>query len=155
MKTLIRLLMAGSVMAVATQAFADRPVMAESRMLASYRQECASCHMAYPPDFLSKLAWGRVMSSLSSHYGVDASLDAATVAEISTWLNQTGGTYKRVVEASRDDRITTTSWFTRKHREIQPNVYQRASIQSPARCVACHTGVERGIFSDDFVRIPK
>jgi nitrate/TMAO reductase-like tetraheme cytochrome c subunit len=155
MKALIRMFMMGAVMVVATQVSAGRPVIAEFRMLASYRQECASCHMAYPPDFLSKAAWARVMGSLSHHYGVDASLDADTVTEITNWLKQTGGTYKRAVEASKEDRLTTTSWFVRKHREIQPNVYQRASIQSPARCVACHTGAERGVFSDDFVRIPK
>jgi nitrate/TMAO reductase-like tetraheme cytochrome c subunit len=155
MKILTQAVLLGGLLLSALQAQAGRPVMAEHQMLASYRQECASCHMAYPPDFLSKTAWRRVMGSLSKHYGVDASLDAQTVAEITQWLDRTSGTYKRTVESSAGDRLTTTEWFLRKHREISSSVFQRASIQSPSRCVACHVSADRGIFSDDLVRIPK
>lgn len=134
---------------------ASKPMMPEARMLPSYKQECGTCHMAYPPGFLSKPAWGRVMSSLSRHYGTDASLDDQQVKEISQWLNQNAGTYKRVVSSSKEDRLTTTEWFVRKHREIKPSVFQRAAIKSPANCAACHTTAAKGDFEEDNVRIPK
>ena len=91
----------------------------------AYVQECASCHMAYPPGLLPAASWQRLMGGLNQHYGSDASLDAATVQQLSTWLQTHAGTYKR------------------------------AAIQSAAHCMACHAGAERGDFDDDKVRIPK
>ncbi len=140
---------------VSSATYAGKPMMPETQMPPIYKQECGTCHMAYPPGFLSKPAWGRVMSSLSSHYGTDASLDDQQVKEISQWLNQYAGTYKRVVNSSKEDRITTTEWFIRKHREVNPNVFQRAAIKSPANCAACHTTATKGDFEEDNVRIPK
>lgn len=144
-----------TMLATARHAHADQPTMTEAQMLPKYRQECAGCHMAYPPGFLSKSAWTRIMSGLEKHYGSDASLDEASVREISKWLGQHAGSYKRVTESSPQDRITTTVWFERKHREIKPEVFKRASIKSPANCAACHVKADQGNFSEDFVRIPK
>lgn len=144
-----------AMLATSRQAHADQPTMTEAQMLPKYRQECAGCHMAYPPGFLSKSAWTRIMNGLEKHYGSDASLDEASVREISKWLGQHAGSYKRVIESSPQDRITTTAWFERKHREIKPEVFKRASIKSAANCAACHVKADQGNFSDDFVRIPK
>ena len=120
-------------------------------------QECASCHMAYPPGLLPAASWQRLMGGLNQHYGSDASLDAATVQQLSTWLQTHAGTYKRAraEEPPPEDRITRTRWFARKHEDIAPAVYKRAAIQSAAHCMACHAGAERGDFDDDKVRIPK
>jgi hypothetical protein len=41
---------------------------------------------AYPPGLLPAPSWQRVMGNLSKHYGTDASLDAATVQELTGWL---------------------------------------------------------------------
>ena len=97
------------------------------------------------------------MGGLNQHYGSDASLDAATVQQLSTWLQTHAGTYKRAraEEPPPEDRITRTRWFARKHEDIAPAVYKRAAIQSAAHCMACHAGAERGDFDDDKVRIPK
>ncbi|MFZ9480846.1 MAG: diheme cytochrome c [Burkholderiaceae bacterium] len=155
MNPLIKILAISLIVSTATMAYASKPMMAEAQMLAQYRQECSGCHMAYPPEFLSKPAWTRVMNSLSRHYGTDASLDPVTVKEISAWLHQHAGTYKRAVASSKEDRLTTTPWFIRKHDKIDATVYQRASIKSPANCAACHTAAHRGDFDDHNVRIPK
>ena len=64
-------------------------------------------------------------------------------------------TYKRVSEEPPQDRITTSSWFERKHREVAPQVWKRAAIGSRANCAACHTGADKGDFDDDNIRIPK
>ena len=100
-------------------------------------------------------SWSRMMQGLDQHYGTDASLDAAMVRQISTWLAAHAGTYKRVREAPPQDRITQSSWFERKHREVEPAVWKRAAVGSPANCMACHTRADQGDFDDDRVRIPK
>ncbi len=81
-----------------------------------YRQECGSCHMAFPPGLLPAVSWQRIMQGLDKHYGVDASLEAADIQAISQWLQGNSGTYKRVAEAPPEDRITRSAWFARKHR---------------------------------------
>ena len=124
-------------------------------LLPKYQQECAACHLAYPPGMLPAASWKRVMANLPRHYGTDASLDPATVKELSTWLGANAGTYKRVSEEPPQDRITTSSWFERKHREVAPQMWKRAAIGSRANCAACHTGAAKGDFDDDNIRIPK
>ncbi|WP_029524647.1 diheme cytochrome c [Polaromonas glacialis] len=124
-------------------------------LLPKYQQECAACHLAYPPGMLPATSWKRVMANLPRHYGTDASLDPATVKQLSTWLGANAGTYKRVSEEPPQDRITTSSWFEGKHREVAPQVWKRAAIGSRANCAACHTGADKGDFDDDNIRIPK
>ena len=136
-------------------AWANSRQMPESSMLPAYKQECAGCHMAYPPGMLPASSWSRMMKGLDQHYGTDASLDPAMVRQISVWLEAHAGTYKRVREAPPQDRITQSAWFERKHRDIEPAVWKRASIGSRANCMACHTRADQGDFDDDRVRIPK
>lgn len=124
-------------------------------LLPRYQQECAACHLAYPPGMLPAASWKRVMANLPRHYGTDASLDPATLKELSTWLGANAGTYKRVSEDPPQDRITTSSWFEREHREVKPNAWKRAAIGSRANCAACHTRADKGDFNDDNIRIPK
>ena len=136
-------------------AWADSREMPASAMLPVYKQECAACHMAYPPGMLPASSWSRMMTRLDQHYGTDASLDAAMVRQIGTWLEAHAGTYKRVREAPHQDRITQSAWFERKHRDVEPAVWKRAAVGSPANCMACHTRADQGDFDDDRVRIPK
>ncbi len=96
-----------------------------------------------------------MMGSLDKHYGSDASLDAATVNQLTVWLQAHAGTYKRVREMPPEDRITRSAWFERKHRRIDPQVWRHTAVKSAANCVACHTQAQRGDFDDDNVRFPK
>lgn len=121
----------------------------------AYVPECASCHTAYPPGLLPAKSWERIMAGLDKHYGVDASLDAATVQQLSQWLNANAGTYKRVsAEPPPQDRITQSTWFERKHRGVEPAVWKLASVKSPANCAACHTRADQGQFDDDHLKVP-
>jgi hypothetical protein len=121
----------------------------------SYKQECSSCHMAYPPGLLPAQSWRQIMDSLDKHYGTDASLDAQTARDISQWLRANSATFKRARQAPADNRITRSPWFTREHREISSQVWQRASVRSPANCNACHARAEQGRFSEHEVRVPR
>ena len=124
-------------------------------LLSRYQQECAACHLAYPPGLLPAASWQRLMSGLDKHYGTDASLDEASVRQINGWLQSHAGTYKRVNEEPPQDRITRSAWFERKHRKVAPEVWKRASVRSAANCVACHSGADKGDYGDDGVRIPR
>ena len=63
------------------------PVLADGgsamprQILPAYQQECAACHLAYPPGMLPAPSWKRIMGGLEHHYGTDASLDEASVRQ--------------------------------------------------------------------------
>lgn len=140
-------------------ALAVVPAMADGNLmrvplLPKYQQECAACHLAYPPGLLPAASWQHVMARLDKHYGTDASLDEASVRQIGAWLQSHAGTYKRVSEQPPQDRITRSAWFERKHRKVAPEVWKRASVRSAANCMACHSGADKGDYDDDGVRIP-
>lgn len=141
---------------VGQTAFADEHArLATVTPLPKYATECASCHIAYPPGLLPAPSWQRVMKNLPKHYGVDASLDAATVQEITAWLNAHAATDRRLREAPPDDRITRSSWFINQHDEVSDATWKRPAIKSASNCAACHTGADKGDFSERHVRIPR
>jgi mono/diheme cytochrome c family protein len=135
----------------AAQADSKGPVVAP---LPVYQQECAACHIAYPPGLLPAASWHHMMGSLNQHFGTDASLDEASRRQISTWLQAHAGTYKRVVEPPPQDRITKAAWFERKHRQIDASTWALPSVKSPANCAACHTRAEQGQFGDSGLQFP-
>jgi cytochrome c553 len=132
---------------------------------AAWQQECASCHLAYPPAMLPRASWRRIMGGLEQHFGENASLDPATQADILKFLeahaadsgNSAMG--RRVMQGADAHnpplRITETRWFTNKHDEVPRAVWSRKAVGSAANCVACHRQAEKGVFDDDTVRIPK
>ncbi len=125
-------------------------------LLPAYQQECASCHVAYPPGMLPAASWQRLMANLPRHFGTDASLDPATTQSLSTWLTANAGTYKRVTaDPPPDDRLTRAPWFARKHHEVASAVWQRPAVHSAANCVACHPQADKGDFNEHAVRIPR
>lgn len=116
-----------------------------------YQQECTACHVAYPPRLLPAESWQRLMKNLPSHFGTDASLDAATTRQLSDWLTAHAGDRR----APPQDRITRSSWFLHEHDEVGTSTWQRASIKSPSNCAACHTRADQGDFNERFIRIPR
>lgn len=120
-----------------------------------YQQECAACHVAYPAGMLPAASWQRVMTGLHKHYGTDASLDAASVTQISQWLSANAGTYKRVREEPPENRISKSAWFVRKHHEVRPTDWSLPKVKSAANCAACHVNAEQGDFNEHDVRIPR
>lgn len=124
-------------------------------LLPRYQQECAACHLAYPPAMLPAASWRRLMNDLPRHYGTDASLDAAAVQEIGSWLGKHAGTYKRVREEPPQDRITRSAWFIRKHDEVSAATWKLPAVKSAANCAACHQSAETGSFSERSIRIPR
>lgn len=132
-----------------------------------YREECGSCHVAYPPRALPQASWRAIMRTLDQHFGTDASLDAVPAAAITAWLDGNAGR-NRHAERDRGEardsvdardrvvlRITQTPWFRHEHHEIGADVWKRPSVRGPANCEACHAGAASGRFSEHDVRIPR
>ena len=138
---------------VAISAWADSK-MPNVPPLPKYQVECAACHIAYPAGMLPAPSWRRMMGSLDQHYGGDATLDEASVREISQWLQVNAGTYKRVREEPPQDRITTSAWFVRKHDELPAGIWKQAAIKSASNCAACHTRADKGSFKEREISFP-
>ncbi|MBI5793084.1 MAG: diheme cytochrome c [Rhodocyclales bacterium] len=126
---------------------------------AVFEEECASCHMAFPPQMLHADSWRAMMGDLSHHFGSDASIDEKRRAAITDFLvTHAGG---RKTGTTRDAsgkpllRITETARFEKKHREIAPATWKRASIKSPANCTACHARAAAGDYNERSINIPK
>lgn len=86
--------------------------------LPEYTQECASCHLAFPPGLLPAPSWRRVADNLARHYGTDASIDPALPRSLSAWLEANAGSGTRACEQPTEGRITRSAWFQREHDEV-------------------------------------
>jgi hypothetical protein len=134
-----------------------RPVVTNAK----WKAECASCHTLYQPYLLPERSWRKMMAGLDKHFGENASLDPVTNKEITDFLvkysanNASSRIARSILPASTPLRITETAWFKREHDEISPNVWKRPKIGSPANCLACHAGAEKGDFSEHRVKIPR
>ncbi|NVK31028.1 MAG: diheme cytochrome c [Gammaproteobacteria bacterium] len=141
-----------------TTALSMLPVMADSdenfvmaNIDPDWRAECSECHIAYPPQLLSKQSWGAVMSNLSDHFGSDASLDDETTAKITAFLLDHAGRSRKQSEPVL--RITETRWFKHEHDEVREVTWQKADGAS--NCAACHQGAEQFNYDEDFIKLPR
>lgn len=121
---------------------------------ATWQTECGSCHVAYPPELLPAEEWQVLMRSLDRHFGVDASVDTKTAAEIGRFLASGAGRGKARA-AEGEPRITTTRWFRHEHDELSAALFRSSSIKTPANCAACHPKAAAGNFEERAVRIPR
>ena len=131
-----------------------RPVM-PAQTHARWQAECGSCHMAFPPGLLPAASWTKIMGGLDKHFETDASLPAADMQAISAYLTLHAS--NRWTSTAAPLRITDSAWFKTKHRadEVNPAVWKRASVKSPANCMACHPAADKGDFNEHNIRIPK
>ncbi|MGC2165766.1 MAG: diheme cytochrome c [Gallionella sp.] len=124
---------------------------------AKWKEECGSCHMAYPPQFLSTESWRALMAGLDKHFGSNASLDPAVAGEIGNFLNQHASTKARPSVDGKEPalRISDTRWFKSEHREVSSSEWKNPKVKSPSNCGACHTKADTGSFSEHDVKMPR
>lgn len=146
------LLGTGLAMSMSGRADEDRAVHIPA--LPKYQQECASCHVAYPPGLLPAKSWRRLMRGLPNHFGTDASLDPAAVQQLSMWLERHAATGIRGQTAPPEDRITRSAWFGREHREISASTWQLPKVKGTSNCATCHVHANQGVFDEHDIRIP-
>lgn len=130
-----------------------------------WQAECASCHMLYHPGLLPERSWRKMMGGLDKHFGENANLDPITRQEILQFLVTNSADHSNARRSTKINnsipalssplRITATPYFQNKHDEINPSVWKRPKIGSASNCIACHSGAEKGDFSEDNVRIPR
>jgi nitrate/TMAO reductase-like tetraheme cytochrome c subunit len=139
-------LMIDSAMAESSRSFAANK---------TWTAECGSCHVVYPPNLLPASSWRQIMAGLRQHFGADASVDAASAAEIGAFLERNAGGGKRGGSDTGSLRITETRWFVRKHDEVAASTWKNPQVKTAANCDACHAGAARGDFDEHAVRVPR
>jgi len=120
---------------------------------ARYREECGSCHLAYPPGLLSAPQWNRVLDNLADHYGDNAELDAPVRERIRAYLTTTApGPAQPTAPLPR---ITTQRWFLHEHDELPARmVTGNPEVGAFSNCAACHRDAAAGRFDEDAVTVP-
>lgn len=121
---------------------------------AKWKAECGSCHVAYPAQLLPATSWQRLMKGLDKHFGTDASVDAATAAEIGAFLDKYAGS-KRGIAGETTLRVSETAWFQREHSKVDAATWKNPKVKSAANCTACHTAAEAGDYRERGIRIPQ
>ncbi len=128
----------------------------------TWKAECGSCHVAYPPQLLPAQSWRKLMAGLNDHFGTDASLDAKTAESITRFLEAKSATAPSLARGPRLDpigdapiRITETVWFRKEHDEVPARAWKNPVVKSAANCAACHTRAEQGDYSKRTRRVPQ
>ncbi|MFZ5502195.1 MAG: diheme cytochrome c [Pseudomonadota bacterium] len=121
----------------------------------SWQEECGSCHIAFPPRMLPAQSWRELMAGLDDHFGSDASLDQAVSDEITTFLENNASSKKVRFSGKSTLRITDTREFRSEHDEISARTWNNPKVKTASNCSACHSGAERGDFSERNVKVPR
>jgi hypothetical protein len=130
----------------------------------TYLKECGACHFPYQPALLPQRSWKKILGNLEDHYGDDASLDEETLGQIKAYVFANSAETTRNEVSSKILKrergrtplgISETRYFKKEHRKIKPSVIKRESIGSFSNCIACHRSADRGIYEEDFIRIPR
>jgi hypothetical protein len=114
--------------------------------VAAYREECSACHVPYPAGLLAPADWQAILANLSSHYGVDASLDATTTQAVARAV----GAAAASARPGELPRITQLPWFQREHRNAERRI--RRPLPQPlkwSQCETCHAGAAAGNYEED------
>jgi len=130
-----------------------------------YKEECGSCHMAYPAGLLSSQSWRKIMTDLEDHFADNAELDAQSQQSISKYLLNNSAeksNYRRsrkflrgISKNETPMRITQTPYFKHEHDEIPAKMVKtNQQVKSFSNCNACHQKAQQGLFDEDNIRIP-
>lgn len=127
---------------------------------ATYAKDCGDCHIPFHPSLRGKAAWAEIMANLSDHFGEDASLSAEETAQIAAYLeaNAAEAFDTRAANVLRGEKplaITETPFWTRRHAELAPAVFQQKNVGTKSNCEACHADARTGLFMPQAIQIPK
>ena len=142
---------------------ASQTVQIESSNI--YNEECGSCHFAFPPVLLPKIAWQEIMNNLSDHFDDNAELSAETQREITDYLVNNSAdtlstktsrkTMRSVNKGKPTMRITELAYFRHEHNEIPKRIFENnPELSGITNCDACHTKAQNGSFRESDIHIP-
>jgi hypothetical protein len=123
------------------------------------KQECGSCHLAFPPQFLPQRSWQKLVETLADHFGENASLGEVERKAVLAYLlahaadspqaGREGRKFGQGIAAGQTPlRITETPWWVKEHRDVRTDRWQSPAVKSKANCLACHKGAEQGIYEE-------
>ncbi len=136
MKNLIRILTVSLLLTTAT-VWADDNEHVKLSSNQMYNAECGSCHVPYPTRLLSANEWGKITGRLDKHFGVDATVDTATLPKLNQYLSANSASKDRTTATGdKLPRITESKWFIHEHGEVSTKAWKR--VKSPSNCSACH-----------------
>lgn len=122
-----------------------------------YKEECGSCHVAFPPYLLSNQDWRRIMTQLDKHYGSDAHLIDNLADQILQWL--VNHNHKSIPNAPSNKNglplLTQSKQFNHDHHEIPYWIWHDSRVKSRANCSACHGKTESGSYSEHEIILPE
>lgn len=132
----------------------------------TYKELCGACHFAYQPELLPSGSWEKILAGVQDHFGQEIEVDTESKKIILDYLKANGvehSSAKRAVKITRSLggraplRITEVPYIRDKHRDedIPADAFERESVGSRSNCIACHTTAEKGIYEDEYARIPK
>jgi len=132
----------------------------------TYKEVCGACHFVYQPELLPSRSWEKILVGLPGHFGQEIEVDADSKKIILDYVKSNGAEYssaKRAVKimgslgGQTPLRITEVPYIRDKHRgdDIPADAFQRKSVGSRSNCIACHTTAEKGIYDEDYVKIPE
>ena len=129
----------------------------------AYTKECGSCHSAHHPSVAPAATWTAIMTGLDSHFGENASLDAAFTARLSAYLADNAAEKwdtwpaNRLRAASEQNplRITDTRGWKRLHRGLPDEVFKSRAVGGKLNCSKCHRDAETGRFAPRAIAIPE
>lgn len=130
-----------------------------------YKEECGSCHMAYPPGLLPSVSWARMMDGLEDHFGDNAELDKQSHAVIGEFLRANSADnsnyrlsrklMKNIDPNNAVMRITELPYFRHEHDEIPASMISgNEKLNSISQCNVCHKQAQTGAFNEDDIFIP-
>lgn len=130
---------------------------------AAFEKNCADCHQLYHPSLLPADEWRALMASLPDHFGEDASLPAATAAQITEHLVRhaaehwdTKAAYRfRAPQSLEAGEITATQGWKRAHRHLKDAQFSSSKVKSRSNCQACHGDAALGRFAKNKIRLPE
>ena len=107
-----------------------------------WKEECASCHMAFPPKFMNAKSWQRLMLGLEHHFGTNAALDPDDNKEILDFLQSNAAEGTEFFALNH--RISGTRYFKNNHSKVPNEAWTIELVKSRANCTACHIAAEKG-----------
>ena len=123
-----------------------------------YEKECGTCHFPYQAGWLPERSWRRLMSTLGSHFGENAEINAATRDSITTYLVARAADHSRnqrsreilaaVAPGDTPISVTKVLYVGGIHGGfLDPNFKGKPEAKTLAQCPLCHQRAHRGWFA--------
>jgi cytochrome b561 len=160
--TILLVLAAIAVPAVAALSHLPGKGVPTAPLDAAYAKACGECHLAYHPSLAPAAAWTKTMDGLADHFGENASLDAETAAKLRGWLTANASerwdtraaNLLRRLDPAKPERITAAPAWTRIHRDIPEAVFKSKAVGAKGACKACHSDADTARFDPQNIAIP-